>query len=136
WLLHPRLSPALWIDRLDAHVRWLEHHPEIHVIHIVRHDAVEWLKSKYLAARTGTFAGKAYPEGIKVAIPIGPAKRRLQAKSWVDARLSSLEQTNPYIRIAYEDFLAARDDTMCSLLHFLDCDTADYDETGDTRISR
>src|SRR5690606_7926636 len=22
WLLHPRLSPALWIDRLDAHVRW------------------------------------------------------------------------------------------------------------------
>ncbi len=33
-------------------------------------------------------------------------RRRLKAKTWVDARLESLAQSSPYLQVSYEDFLA------------------------------
>ena len=49
WLLHPRFAPALLLDRLEAHIDWLKESHDIDIIHIVRDDNIEWLKSKYVS---------------------------------------------------------------------------------------
>ena len=68
----------------------------IRVIHILRLDALDWLKSVYLAKRTGIYVGKAYPEGISVRIPVRNAVARLRSKELIDASLGTLNQSNPY----------------------------------------
>jgi len=121
WLLHPRFSPALWLDRLETHLNWLASRPDIHIIHIVRNDNLEWLKSKFLSHASQVYWGKGYPEGLKVTIPVREAIGRLRSKDWVDARLSSLAKSNPYLRINYEDFLEDNRKVTASALHFLHC---------------
>lgn len=121
WLIHPRFSPALWQDRLEAQLQWLRQRSDIHIIHIVRHNNLEWLKSKFLADKTQTYMGKAYSEGIQVSIPLREAVRRAQAKNWVDSRLTSLESSNPYLQVHYEDFLADNDRVMTGAWRFLKC---------------
>ncbi len=122
WLLHPSLSPALFMDRLEGHLRWLRSHPDIYIIHIVRSNNVDWLKSKFLASQSDLFFGKKYPDGMKVTIPVREAIMRLRAKNWVDARLASLKNSNPYLRLSYEDFLADKDKVTAAALVFLQCD--------------
>ncbi len=122
WLHHPRLAPALWVDRLEAYLRWLSHQPHIHIIHIVRRDAIEWLKSKYVASQTGIFTGQAYPEHVKVRIPLHGAAKRLQAKNWIDHRLATLSATHPYCRVYYEDFLQNDQAATAAMMQFLQCD--------------
>jgi hypothetical protein len=124
WLVHPRCAPALWFDRVDAHLRWLAERPNIHVIHIVRKDPIEWLKSKYLADKTRAFAARGYPEGITVKIPIREAVRRLATKRWIDERLSRINESNPYLCVSYEEFLASDRMVVLKLLDFLKCDPA------------
>jgi hypothetical protein len=121
WILHPRFSPALWIERLERHVRWLETATNIRVIHIMRLDALDWLKSVYLAKKTGLYVGKAYPEGISVRIPVREAVARLRTKEWIDARLATLAQSNSYLRVNYEDFFLNQDAVISTTLQFLDC---------------
>ena len=122
WYFHPALSPALWIDRLSDFIRWLSKRSDIHVIHICRNDHIDWLKSKYLASTTGRYGAKPYPEGSKVVIPVLEAVKRLRAKEWIDLRISSIADTNPYIRINYEDFLQSRWATIARLMDFLESD--------------
>jgi hypothetical protein len=102
--------------------------PESPVIHIVREDNIEWLKSKYLSSRTGFFANKSYPHGEKIRIPLGSAARRLRAKCWVEQRLSTLEESNPYIKVSYEHFLVSKTAVLDCILQLLDCSTP---ETGE-----
>jgi hypothetical protein len=124
WLVHPALAPALWVDRLEGHLRWLRRHPEIHVIQLIRRDPVEWLKSKYLGRAIG-HTHKTYPEGFKVRIPIGPALRAVGAKRWVDQRISELAETNSYILVNYEDFLSDNLNEVRRCFEFLGCDVPD-----------
>lgn len=122
WLVHPKFAPAIWLDRLEGHVRWLRKRPSIHVIHIIRRDNVAWLRSKSLSRASKSYSGKPYPQGMKVAVPLNEAKARLQSKDWVDLRLSSLAGTNPYVKVYYEDFLVKPNEIVVSMLRFLGCD--------------
>jgi hypothetical protein len=92
------------------------------VIHIRRDDDIDWLKSKYLASSTGRYVAKPYPDGVKVRIPIRRALRRLRAKDWIDSRIATLADTNPYLRISYEEFVDERWASIELLMDFLDSD--------------
>jgi len=135
WLFHPALSPALIADRLEAHIKWFATRPDIHVIHIVRRNNLDWVKSKELSRVTKAFSKQSYPEGLQVTISSREAKRRLVSKAWVDHRLASLAATNPYCKLVYEDVNANRDEERLRLLTFLDCTMEDYD-FGDLPIQR
>ncbi len=124
WRIHPRLGPALWADRLEAHLRWLASRPDIHVIHIVRRDGADWLKSKALARTTRIRWGRSYPQGVKVEIPIKDAIARLRAKDWVDGRLAALANSNPYLQLEYADLVADQHAATAVALRFLQCDPA------------
>ncbi|MFC1748169.1 sulfotransferase [Pseudomonadota bacterium] len=129
WLLHPSFSPALFMDRLNDHLTWFSGAPDIHIIHVVRKNNIEWLKSKFLSGKTKSFVEKAYPEDMKVDIPLREAQYRLRAKNWVDSRLSLIENTTPYIRVYYEDFCANPDETMTRLFNFLSAPELDIDQS-------
>jgi len=122
WLLHPRHSPALWFDRLEAHIKWLRSNGDIRIVHIVRRDDMAWLRSKALSAATGLYAGRQYPSDLSIRIPPRAALRRVAAKDWLDARLASLRETNPYLLSPYEDFLADNRSQATRVLRFLGCD--------------
>ena len=109
--------------RAEAYLRWMSQRPNIHIIHLTRSHAVEWLKSKYMAKVTGAYMGKQYPDGMKVTIPVHKAVKRLYAKNWLDARLKRLRHSNPYQHILYEDLLKSNYNVTLSVLQFLDCDT-------------
>lgn len=121
WWFHPSFSPLLLLDRLEGHLGWFASKPDLHVIHIVRNDGIAWLKSKYLASATKLYSGKEYTDGIKVQIPVRDAVARLQAKRWVDGRLATLQATNPYLRLVYEEFLEQPDQVVAAALRFLNC---------------
>lgn len=123
WLQHPRYAPALWLDRFDAYLRWLAAKPSIHVIHIFRQDPIDWLKSKYLADKSRAYAaGREYPEGMTIEIPLREASRRLETKRWIDDRIAQLNRSNPYLRVAYEEFLQSDRKVVLKLMEFLQCD--------------
>jgi len=125
WAVSPRFTPALWLDRFGGFRRWLGARPRIRIIHVVRRDPIDWLKSKYLADSSGAFAGgRSYPEGLTVAIPVHEAMKRLDTKDWIDARLAELSSSNPYLCLSYEEFLASDRDVVIKLMKFLDCDPA------------
>ena len=121
WIIHPRFSPVLWLDRIEDYLRWMERRPDIHTIHITRSQGLDWLKSVYVARKAKVYSGRPYPEGIKVKIPKREAIFRLRAKDWVDTRLATLADTNPYLRLKYEDFLADQNAVTASALEFLQC---------------
>lgn len=125
WLIHPRYSLALWKDRFDEHLEWIRDNPDIHIIHIVRRDNVNWLKSKYLARKSKSFVGKPYPAGLKVKVPIREAVARLKSKDYVDGKLLELENTNPYHSVVYEDFLENNSAVVSAILDFLQCSAMD-----------
>ncbi len=128
WLVHPRVSPALWLDRVDGFLGWLSRNPNVHVIHIQRTDAVDWLKSRYLSRKTGMFSFRSYPEGTKVQIPLRGAIKQLRSKDWVDMRLAGAARSNPYLSVSYEDFMESRDAVIGELMQFLGCDVSDIGE--------
>jgi hypothetical protein len=122
WLMSPRFAPALWIDRLEAACNWIASSPDLQVIHIVRGDSLDWLKSKYLASQTGLFARTPYPEGIQVKVPIRSAVKRIMAKQYVDKELSRLSSSNPYMQVQYEEFAASNTESVGRAIEFLGCD--------------
>ena len=136
WLYHPRFSPALWLDRLESYLWWISQRPDVHIIHIVRKDAIDWLKSKYLSSKTGFFTQKPYPDGFKIKIPLRGAVRRLQAKNWLDTRLATLSHTNPYLCVCYEDFLQSNYEVMLSLMQFLQCDPTQIGEMNYRKLKK
>jgi hypothetical protein len=105
WVVSPAYAPALWLDRLEAHIAWLgRRHPEIRIIHITRTDNVAWLRSMGLARTSGQYVGTPYPKDATTRWPLRTALKRVQTKHWIGERLSSLRNTNPYINLGYEAF--------------------------------
>lgn len=127
WLIAPRLSAALFFDRFGEHLAWFRQQRGLHIIHIVRHDNLEWLKSKFVAVATNAYVGTEYPDDLKVDIPLKASVKRLQSKAWVDTLLSGLVETNPYLLVRYEDLLRDRSETVSKALRFLQLDPADAD---------
>lgn len=136
WLIHPKLAPALWLDRLEAHIEWLARRTDISVIHLSRKNPVDWLKSKYLASRTGSYTQTPYPDQEKVRIPVKRAVKRIQTKNWLDTRLATLERSNPYLRIYYEDFLKSNRDVIHAMMNFLECDPTDLGDFNYRKLKK
>ena len=122
WLINPRFSPTLFIDRLYDFTRWLSREPNLHIIHIIRKDNLAWLASKSISSYTGKFTG-AYNFEDRVVVDLSEGIKRLRAKTWVDKALSQLEKTNPYHRVYYEDFKLDNGFEGNKALNFLGCDT-------------
>ena len=106
---------------MEDHINWFRSSPDIHIIHIVRHNNLDWLKSKWLAAKARSFVGKEYPKDIKVKIPVHEAISRLRSKEWIDDRLATLADSNPYLQLSYEDMFEQLDNMVISSLKFLHC---------------
>lgn len=123
WLLHPRFSVKLWLDRFGRHLRWIRRQPELRIIHVVRDDHLEWLKSKYVARSTNQYVGSAYPD-VQVTIPLRQAKARVRAKLWVDRQLATLAASNPYLMVEYQQLSDDLPGTAERAARFLDCDPA------------
>lgn len=123
WLLHPKLSPALWVDRLEAHIKWLRRRADIHIIHLRRNNNLAWLKSKFFSKESGTYVGKAYPENIEIRIPVNEAIARIKSKMWVDTRLATLRESNAYHEVWYEDFSVDKVAVAHNVYQFLGCKT-------------
>jgi LPS sulfotransferase NodH len=131
WIIHPRFSPALWMDRLEDFIKWVHRYPNIHIIHVVRGNNIDWLKSVYLARKTNLYSKKKYPDGLKVYIPEWEALYRIRAKKWIDERLNTIKGKNPFLCIEYEDFLNNPNAAAAMALNFLHCD-----ETNVKLVSR
>lgn len=126
WLLHPRLCPPLWIDRLEQHIRWIASKPDIAVNHITRADNLAWLKSYIFSRVTNIYVGRPYPEGLTVKIGEREALARVRSKQWLDSRLAQLKKTNPYLRVEYESLCEDKQGTGEAVIRLLGCDLSDY----------
>ena len=49
--------------------------------------------------------------------------KRLRSKNWVDNRLLSLKESNPFLQIKYERFLEDQDGSTANVLKFFGCDS-------------
>ena len=122
WIIHPRFSPALWMDRFEEHLKWIAMRDDIHIIHVVRNNNLAWLRSKFMSRKTNLYVGKRYPEGVKIYVPVKDAVARVRSKKWVDDRLASLAATNPYLCINYEQFVMNEPDVVAQAFHLLGCE--------------
>lgn len=121
WLVHPRYSPALVLDRFNAHLKWLKKRPDILLIHVTRHDNAEWIKSKVLAKENNSFFGAEYNQDQKVLVNIPEAIRRITSKKWIDSTLAELGDTHRYLEIPYEDFLSDNQSVIQHAHEFMGC---------------
>jgi len=121
WLVHPALSPRMILDSLELSIRWMRSETTLHVIHIVRENHLDWVKSCFLASVSNSYWGKPYAEDLRVTIPIKRALRGIRAKIWIDKRLSSLQHSIPYKKIRYEEFLDNNSMTIDRVVAFLGC---------------
>jgi hypothetical protein len=121
WLFHPRYAPSLWVDKLEDHLRWLRSRSDIHVIHLRRDDNVAWLKSKYVSKESGRYVGASYPDNVEVTIPLREAVARIKSKMWVDQCLTSLQNSNPFYSVWYEDFSDDKITVAHAIYKFLNC---------------
>lgn len=120
WIIHPRYAPALFKDRLEAHLSWLANRrPDVSIIHIVRTDNLAWLKSMGLSSQTGVYIGKKYPDDAEIRWDPKTAEKRVRSKIWLGNRLSSLASSNPYMCVEYESFRSDNSGVLKSVLAFL-----------------
>jgi hypothetical protein len=73
WLVHPRIAPALWLDRLKGYIASLARRPEIRVMHIVRCDNVAGLQSRPLSSKSGLYNTKSCLPGCEWPFQQTPA---------------------------------------------------------------
>ena len=106
WIIHPRFAPTLFVEQFEQHIKWIKSIPDLHIIHIVRTNNIDWLKSRYLAKKHNLFYGKSYPSGTKIRVPVNIAVKCLFAKEWVDKRLQTIKTSNPYLSITYEELFS------------------------------
>jgi LPS sulfotransferase NodH len=138
WILNPRYSIALWFDQLSNHLNWLKSRQDTHVIHIVRNDNMDWIKSVFLAKTTKMFSEKKYPDGLKIHINVKKAISRIKSKNWVYNQIASLKFTNPYCQVEYEEFNNDKRKTATRIMHFLNCDPSlmDYSKFNAVKQSK
>jgi hypothetical protein len=74
-----------------------------------------------MSKATGLYAKEKYPE-IQITIPSFLAVRRIKSKQWVDRRLSTLQNTNPYLRVTYEEFSRDNQSSLDGIFAFLGFD--------------
>ena len=134
WLLSPSLSPALAWDRMGATINWIRQR-QFHVIQLVRADTLAWLNSKVNSKAANSFQGSDYSEA-RVEIQLAPALRRAESKQLVDNRLGELTQTNPYLRVDYEDCVATPGEVTRRIDAFLEVDPAARPESASTRTKQ
>ncbi len=103
WLFSPAFSLSLEYERLRWHFKWFIEN-EISIIHIVRNDNMDWLKSKAMAKKTGNYSGGEYGEGVQAMMKPSEALKRIKAKHWLDKQLERLSEKIPYIQVQYESF--------------------------------
>ena len=120
WLIRPEWAPALMVDRLEGHLRWLaRNRPETRIIHVTRSDNLAWLRSMGLARATDRYVGQDYPEDSMVRWALPEAHRRVLTKHWVGARLATLSRSNPYVNVSYEAFRADNVGEINRVIEFL-----------------
>lgn len=102
WMVSPAFSLKLLADRFSAHMRWLDSNRDVRVVHIVRTNHTDWIKSKFVAAHMENYVGSSYPEDLRIQVPVNNAVARVQAKIWVDDALGRLANSHEYIRLDYE----------------------------------
>lgn len=129
-VFHPKYAPALAVDRLGAHLRWLAANPRILTVHIVHPDNVAWLRSKVLVDASRQYAGGCYPDDLRLSVGIAEAKRRVQTRVWIDGRLAVLSTSNPQCRVNFEDFAADNLGVTCDLIRFLSFDPEELPSHG------
>lgn len=130
WLVHPRFAPAIIVDRLEGHLKWLARNPQVRVVHVVRTDNLAWLKSKALADASGRYSGGQYPDSLRLELSPTQAMRRVATKTWIDGRLASLSVTNPYLRVNHEAFVVDNLGVSEKIAIFLGCDPAELPRAG------
>jgi len=135
WIISPATSAKLMLDRFRPHMQWLQSNPDVRVIHIVRENHLEWIKSKFIARALSSFVGDEYPEHIRVTVPIAEARARVRAKVWIDRELAHIASTNPYLRLNYEQFAQHMEAAAEEATTFLGENPA-YLELGNTTIRR
>ncbi|MBG0789915.1 MAG: sulfotransferase [Desulfovibrionaceae bacterium] len=120
WVVDPSFSLSRYNERLSAVIEFIIARPDIHIIHVVRDNDLDWIASMYLAKYTGAYINKSYDLKGAVNIPISSAKRRLIAKQSLTQELRKLSQNNPYLEVSYEDFVSNIDagyQNLCKFLH-------------------
>ena len=127
WFVDPAFSVTLLLDRFAQHIDWFRSERDLHIIHIVRRDDLDWLKSKYISRSLNSYIGKTYPEHLKVKVPVRNAIRRVRAKHWIDKELGKLSSSNPYIKIEYEDLAVEFDSQIKAVASFLGYDDWVFD---------
>jgi len=126
WLIHPRLCPVIWAERLKQHTRWIANNPDISIIHITRNDNLAWLKSYLFSSITKNYINKPYPEALSININRAEAIARVRSKLWLDKQLARLKNSNPYLKIKYEALDADKLDTGKLVIQFLGCKDSGY----------
>ncbi|MEM9620462.1 MAG: hypothetical protein AAF993_02365 [Pseudomonadota bacterium] len=135
WLLKPAWGPVPLLEGLRKTIVWLGENPHIHVIHLVRRDNLAWYRSVRFAEAAGSYQGLPYPESLTVNANLVEAKRRIEAKRFLDGRLHTLSRTNPYSQFEYEAFCRDNRAVVNAALRFLAIDaTLQHDVTPATRI--
>lgn len=119
WFFSPKFSPSLFLEKFSGHLNWISENSDIHVIHIIREDNVNWLKSKAISRKTGSYFGQEYKEGETAGMNVSEALKRVEAKHFIDDRLSQLSETNPFIQISYEEFLSDNKFVAQEVIRFL-----------------
>jgi len=120
WVGHPRYAAALFLDRLEGHLKWLSRRrPDVHIIHLVRQDNTAWLRSVGFAKKTDLFGRVPYPEHTEIYWNLRSAEKRVLTKHYIGRRLAELANSNPYLCVQYEELLADNRATAAKVLQFL-----------------
>jgi LPS sulfotransferase NodH len=137
WVIHPKFSIPLWADHFNEHLKWFKRNPDVHIIHIIRKNNIEWLKSVFLAKETKIYSGNVYPDGIKIEINIKNAIMRIKSKDWIDNSIQKLKKTNPYCQISYEKLLKDPKNVAKITTNFLKIyDNIDFDKFKSIKQSK
>ncbi|MGY6213936.1 sulfotransferase [Methylolobus aquaticus] len=104
WFFHPRFSPVHVVEGFNPHLRWLQSRRDISIIHLVRSDNLEWLKSIACARATQRYFGQEYPQDLAVTWNVPEALKRVRMKHYLGQRFGELSSSHAYIRVGYEEF--------------------------------
>ena len=119
WLFHPSFSPVHVVEGFNPHIRWLQSRSDISIIHLVRSDNFEWLKSIACSRASQRYFGQKYPQDLVVTLNVREALKRVQMKHYLGERFGDLSASHAYIRVSYEGFRSDNCGTLARVCEFL-----------------